>query len=137
MKLYLDTSALARRYLVERGTPRVLRRLREASALYFSSLGLPEMISLFAFWEEERRISEKGYADLRRELARDMEQTQLVSPDGEILRLAVECVEVQGLKTLEAVHVATARRMRCARFLTANRAQARAARSLGLTVEVV
>ena len=58
MKLFLDTSALAKRYIAEQGSDGVLRLCREAEQLAVSVICLPEMISTLnrLVQEQQRRI---------------------------------------------------------------------------------
>ena len=45
MKLFLDTSAFAKRYVAEPGSEKVMALCQEADALFVSVICLPELIS--------------------------------------------------------------------------------------------
>lgn len=74
---------------------------------------------------------------LKGEFASDMEQAVLVEPNGEVLREAVFCIEKTGLKTLDAIHLASALKAGCDLFLTADKQQQKAARIMGLRIEEI
>ncbi|TLY83330.1 MAG: type II toxin-antitoxin system VapC family toxin [Gammaproteobacteria bacterium] len=68
MKLFLDTSALAKRYIAEQGSDGVLRLCREAEQLAVSVICLPEMISTLNRLVQERRLSRAKYQVLKQTL---------------------------------------------------------------------
>ena len=137
MKLYLDASALAKRYLLESGTEAVLNHCRKADEVLSSAVCVPEIASVFHRWKREKKLSEDLYRLLKGEFAADIEQAVLVEPNGDVLREAVFCIEKTGLKTLDAIHLATALRVGCDLFLSADLQQQKAAQLMGLKVEAV
>ncbi len=137
MRLALDSSALARRYFIEPGTERVAVCCREAEDIILSALVLPELISACSRCLREGRISSRGYGRLKRDIHADLAQSGLVGLTPEVLEKAVFCLERAALRASDAVHVATALLAAPDLFLTADRRQGRAARELGLPVEVI
>ncbi len=137
MKLYLDASALAKRYLLESGSETVLNRCRQADEVLSSAVCVPEIASVFQRWKREKKLTGDLYHLLKGEFASDIEQATLVEPNADILREAVFCIEKTGLKTLDAIHLASAIKTGCDLFLSADIQQQKAARLMGLRVEEI
>jgi len=137
VKLYLDASALAKRYLLEPGSEKVMNRCRQADEVLSSALCVPEIASIFHRWKREKKLSEDVYHLLKGEFAADIEDATLLEPDSEVIREAVYCIEKTGLNTLDALHLATAIKARSDLFLSADIQQQKAARLMGLRVEEI
>lgn len=137
MNLYLDTSALLKRYIQGTGSMAVMRRCAKADRIHLSALCVPELISGFQRLKQEGRISADVYTLLKREFALDAEQATVIGPDPAVLREAVHCAERTGIGSQGALHIATALRLGSDLFLTADARQAHAARRMGLPCEVV
>jgi len=137
MKIYLDSSALAKRYVAEHGSEVVLERCRDASRIGVSILAYPEVISGLNRLRRERKLDEKMYSRLKRDLCLDLEGAEVVGLTPEVVALAVRCLELEPVRAADAIHVATAREFACNRFLSADRARCAAAERLGLRAELV
>lgn len=137
MSLFLDSSALAKRYLLEPGTEVVAARCREADEIIVSILSVPEVLSAFNRLRRERKIGARRYAALKRELAHDMEQATIVALDATVVRRTILCLEQSSMHTADAIHVASAIEAGSDLFLSADRRQCDAAASFKLRVEVV
>lgn len=132
--LFLDTSALVKRYVEEPGTDLVLRRMdedREWAA------------SVMARTETEITLCRLGFkadenAEMWQRLREDWDRCHVIPIDGASLERAAEIGCHHGARTLDAVHLAAADRMpRPLVVLTFDRRQADAARSMDLVVEGV
>jgi predicted nucleic acid-binding protein len=137
MRLYLDSSALVKRYIHERGSDAVLERCREATEIGLSILSYPELISCFNRLLRERKLTEGDYRRLKRELRLDLDGAAILDPTPDIISLAVRCLELEPLRAADALHLATARAFACGLFLTSDRAQRAAAGRLGMRAELV
>lgn len=128
--LFLDTSALVKRYVEEPGTDLVLERMAADTTWVVSSL---------ARTEAEITLCRLGFAPdepdgPRSRLAEDWERCLLVPVDPAGLARAAEIGCEHGMRTLDALHLAAADRLpRPVEFLTFDQRQATAARSLGMT----
>ena len=130
--LFLDTSALVKRYVEEEGTEYVLRRMDED----------PEwVVSAIARTETEITLCRLGFdpdgtADLLQRLREDWERCNVVPADPACLEEAAEIGCRYQVRTLDALHLAAVDRLpRQLVMLTFDRRQADAARSMGLVVE--
>lgn len=130
--LFLDTSALVKRYVDEEGTEFVLRRMDED----------PEWVACsVARTEAEISMCRLGLdagdsAAARRRLGEDWERCHVVPVDPACLERAAELGCRYQVRTLDALHLAAADRLPVPLVvLTFDRRQADAAREMGLVVE--
>ena len=130
MTVYLDSSALVKLVVTEAGSA-ALRHL-VADATGFASSALAQV-------EVRRAISRQAIPRRSPDLARDVERVlgdvSLVSIDEDILRTAAS-VEPVALRSLDAIHVATALRLgrELDALVTYDERMAEAARDCGLEV---
>lgn len=136
MRIFLDSSALAKRYVEEPGTERVLSLCRGADEIILSGLCVPELISGFNRLRREEKLSPARYRALKRDLAADVEEASIVELTPLIIDRAITCLERAPLRALDAVHLASAIESMCDLFLTADRKQGQAAAQFSLKAEV-
>lgn len=130
--LFLDTSALVKRYVQEEGT----RLVEETMAAD------PEWVaSALARAEAEVTLCRRGLDDAamrrtREALGDDWGRFHVVPLDAECLERAMHLGCAHQLRTLDAIHLAAAHRLlsRPVRFLSFDRRQAGVAAALGLDV---
>ncbi|MBN1393647.1 MAG: type II toxin-antitoxin system VapC family toxin [Pirellulales bacterium] len=135
MRIAFDTSALAKRYIEERGTARVAELCAGAEEVVVSVLCAAEMISGMNRLRREGFLSSRKYAALKKELAADLAQAAIAQITPEAVAGAVDILEQTSLRTLDALHVAAAIDKQCDLFVSADAAQCEAAEKLGLTTE--
>ncbi len=130
--LFLDTSALLKRYVEEDGSTLVLRRMSED----------PEwVVAAVARTEAEITLCRLGFdasevAAAKRSLGEDWERCHVVPIDPACLERAAELGCRYEVRTLDALHLAATDRLpRSLAMLTFDRRQADAARAMGLVVE--
>jgi predicted nucleic acid-binding protein len=130
--LFLDTSALVKRYVEEEGTEFVLRRMDEDPEWVVSSVARTEVeIALCRLG-----FDPAGTADLRQRLREDWERCYVVPVDPACLLGAAGIGCQYQIRTLDALHLAAADRLpRPLVMLTFDRRQADAARSMAIVVE--
>jgi hypothetical protein len=131
MTTYVDSSALLKRYVAEPDSELADRLLAADPVLVTSWVSLVEVRRNLA-----RLVAPADLADLRRQFARDLDEFALVSVDQVVCEAAAEIGEQLGVRTLDAIHLACARRLQVPGlgFVTFDLRQAQAARSLGFTV---
>ena len=129
--LFLDTSALVKRYVAEDGTDLVLARMRDD----------PEWVALaLARTEAEITLCRLGFpmdeGDVWQRLRADWERCHVVPVDPACLERATEIGCEFEVRTLDALHLAAADRLpRPLVMLTFDQRQADAARSMDLVAE--
>jgi predicted nucleic acid-binding protein len=130
--LFLDTSALVKRYAEEDATELVVRRMGEDSTWVVSALARAEIeitLCRLGFERDER-------ADVWQRLRGDWDRCHVVPLDSACLRRAIELGCQYQVRTLDALHLAAADRLpRPLVVLTFDQRQADAARSMDLIVE--
>jgi len=137
MRLYLDSSALAKRYIDEPGAARVRACLASAGELFLSVLTLPEVAAALNRLRREGRLSDAAYESCKGRLLADLADASVVSLTPGLLSVAVRCLESAPLRAADAVHVACALEVAPDRFVSADRRQCEAARAMGLRVEEI
>lgn len=131
MALYVDTSALLKRYLEE----------PDSRAAEGYLLGDPEWFSGRHTYVECRRnlgraLEGEELVRMRDLFEEDWRRTAVIEIDEVTCRAAADIAELTGLRTLDALHLAAAGRLGggVLRFLTFDVRQAQAARQLHLEV---
>jgi len=134
VKLFLDTSALAKRYIAEQGSDTVLRLCREAEQLAVSVICLPEMISTLNRLVQERRLSRAKYQVLKQTLLGDLAGADLCELTTAVMRGVIRLLESNPLRAMDAIPVASAAAYGAELFASADLRQLAAARKLKLRV---
>lgn len=129
MTLYVDTSALLKRYVDEPDSDRADELLA----------GDPELVTARHTLVEVRRnlsrlLDRASAATARAAFVADLESVSIIELDAATCELAATIGEETGVRTLDALHLGAARRLGSPGFLTFDARQAHAARSLGLQV---
>ncbi len=131
MTTYVDTSALMKRYVEEEGSDVAESWLHADPVLVTSWVTLVETRRNLA-----RVLDGADLATARQQCVADLHQFALVVVDEPLSHAAAEVAEVLGVRSLDAVHLASAQRLQVPglTFLTFDLRQAQAARALGFTV---
>lgn len=131
MSLYVDTSALVRRYLHDRHRPMVLDAMNGDAPWCASALARTEaQLAL-----HRASVSARQQAALWRELRDEWEAFWVVPLDERCMARAVEIGATFGVRIVDAVHLAAADRLPApVRYLTFDRQQIPAADALGFEV---
>lgn len=136
MRIFIDSSALAKRYVREAGTEKVLSWCREAEEIVLSALCAPELISGFNRLKRERKLSASQYRGLKRDLAADVQHATIVDLAPSVISRTIACLERKPLRTLDAIHLASALESLCDVFITADHQQYKAAAHFNIKVEM-
>lgn len=131
MTLYLDASALLKRYVAEPESGHVADLLDDDRQWTMSNHGYPEVaINL------SRRLPSDGFAAALAAFARDWERMLIIRLDDPLCRRAAELGPALGLQTLDALHLAAAERAGGPELtvVTFDTRLAAAARSMGFPV---
>ncbi len=131
MTCYVDTSALLKRYVDETDSPLARELLGVDPVLVTSTITLVE-----ARRNLSRLLDGQALARARAQLVEDLDSMALVSADVRVCELAADIGERFGVRSLDAIHLGSARRVNISNlsFLTFDQRQAIAARALGLNV---
>jgi predicted nucleic acid-binding protein len=132
--LFLDTSALLKRYVDEDGTGIIVAAMAGDHVWMASALAGAETevaIARLPVADDERARQLRRYEE-------DWEHFRIVPVDAECVGVAAHIATEQGIRIVDAIHLAAAMRLpRPFRFLTFDPDQADAARALGFDVRGV
>jgi uncharacterized protein len=137
MRVFLDSSALAKKYIAEKGSERVVALWQAAGDISLSILCVPEVLSACSRLWREKKLDQKGYQAIKNGLLRDIEDTNLINVVPTIIEGAVSCLEGGTMRTLDAIHVASALSIGSDLFVTSDPRQAEGARAMKLKTELV
>lgn len=135
---YFDTSVLVKRYVKEEGSTtarRLLRRYRFLS----SAVAPVEVLSALSRRRMAGELTHRDFLAIRSRLHKDRSYWELVEVGPIVLSQAEELVQKTGLRTLDALHVASALMFQAASgltlpFITADIRQREAAETLALNL---
>jgi predicted nucleic acid-binding protein len=108
MRVFLDSSALAEKYIAEKGSERILTLWREGEDISLSILCVPEVLSSCNRLRREKKLGQKGYQAIKDGFFLDLEDANLINVVPAIIEGAVNCLEGGTMRTLDAIHVASA-----------------------------
>ncbi|MGA3324014.1 MAG: type II toxin-antitoxin system VapC family toxin [Terriglobia bacterium] len=137
MNVFLDSSALAKRYVNEVGSDQVEEILSAASSLGLSEICLSEVISGLCRLRREGKLSPPQYAENKRALIQDVEASVVIYISDQVVARAVRLLEHWPLRSSDALHVACAAEWAADLFVSADERQCKAARGHGLRVEAL
>jgi uncharacterized protein len=126
--LYLDSSALLKRYLEEEFSQQCEETIVKYQDKYISQIGVTEtLINL------RKRLSASEFAMATKLFEADIAIFNIIEFDETTSDLAVEISEGTNLATLDAIHLASAASLgsKTIDFLTYDKVQRKAAKSLG------
>lgn len=138
MSLYVDSSALLKRYVEEPDSELAERLLASDTDLITGRHALVEIRRNLARLLDAAALGEVRAAalgEVRAAFAADVVRLSVVELDPEACERAASA-EITGVRTLDALHLGAAQRAggSAAAFLTFDLRQAQAARALGMTV---
>jgi predicted nucleic acid-binding protein len=137
MKLALDSSALAKRYVLEAGSERLDELLEAASLLAVSVILLPEVLSGLNRRLRENCILKEEYEQAKSQLLQDIDDAEVLAITREVLFLSINLLETNVLRAMDSLHIAAAVYWRADLFVTADRRQYEAAKLHGLRSELI
>ena len=142
MRIYLDTSALAKAYLTEVASDTVRNIIAQSSHTYISSLNITEMRCMLA-----RRVRSGHFAaDVETRLWAAF-QTDVTNEVFDLFAVQpalyveaaglIDRINPTPLRTLDALHLCIAEHLEPDRFITTDRQLAKAALTIGLNVDTL
>lgn len=130
MTLYVDSSALLKRYVDERDSSVAIAHMTSDPVLVTSRLAEVEVRRNLA-----RLLGPEDALDARRQFMADLDAFALVAVDATVIADAASIGEQSLVRSIDAIHLASARRTGATTtLLTFDLRQAQAARSMGMVV---
>ena len=137
MKLVVDSSAFAKRYVFENGSETVDHLLQTASQLALCTILVPEIISGLNRRLREGVLSPDDYRRAKNQLINDVHDAIVLQVTPSVISRSVKLLETNLLRPMGALHVACAFEWQAELFVTADKRQVEAARNAGLHVEYI
>jgi len=137
MKVFLDSSALVKRYIEEPGSDRVAVICAAAEELAVSVVCVTEVLSACNRLLREKKITAKQYAWIKNEFLLDIAEFFVIELTAEVVGRSVTCLEKGAVRSLDALHIASALESGCTRFVTGDERQRGVAGKMGLKDEFV
>jgi len=134
VKVFLDTPALAKRYVAEQGSDKVLAMCQQADSLVVSVICLPELVSTLSRLVREKKLTKAAYLQLKRDAMADLADADVCQITPEVLASVVSLLELHPLRAMDALHVACALACKPDVFVSADHRQLSAARKAGLKI---
>ena len=132
MKVFFDSSSLAKRYIDEQGSPEVESILQEASQLAVSVIAVPEILSGLNRRVRERFITLADYKAIKEHLAEDVEDMIILQLAPVVISTSTTLLERNPLRAMDALHIACAVEWEAKLFVTSDKRQLSAAKYAGL-----
>ena len=137
MRTFFDSSAFAKRFIEEPGSDEVEKICQKTESIGLSSLCLPEIISALNRRVREKSISRKSYFIIKKRLLEEIEDADLINVIPEIIARSILLLEKNKLRTIDAVHLASAIIWETDLFISADQRQIAAAKKSGLNVKII
>ena len=137
MRVFLDSSAFAKRYIEEAGSQEVQQILNDASELGLSVLCIPEIISALNRRHREQSLTEKMYQQAKAALAQDVGDATILNLTPSVVARAISLLEFSALRTMDSLQIACALEWEAELFVTADLRQVSAADDFGLGYRLI
>ncbi|MBW1814795.1 MAG: type II toxin-antitoxin system VapC family toxin [Deltaproteobacteria bacterium] len=137
MKLICDSSAFAKRYVLEDGSETLDHLLQGASQLALCTIVVPEIISGLNRRRREQILSSDDYRTIKRNLMEDVHDAIVLQITPAVISHSVNLLEKNTLRAMDALHIACALEWQAELFVTADRRQLNATQNSGLLTEYI
>jgi predicted nucleic acid-binding protein len=135
---YFDTSVLVKRYVKEQGSA-AARRLLQRYRFLSSAVAPVEVVSILSRRRTLGELTQRDFVAIRSRLRKDRSYWGLVEVGESVLNQAEELAQKTGLRTLNALHLASVLTFQAASgltipFITADVRQRKAAETLAINM---
>jgi len=137
VKLFVDSSAFAKRYVEEQGGEELEKSLQKASELALCIILLPEILSALNRRRREGILSPSDYTLLKVRLLEDLHDSTILQITPAVVSQTVQLLENNTLRAMDSLHIACALEWGADIFLTSDARQFAAAKNAGLFAEFI
>jgi predicted nucleic acid-binding protein len=137
MKLAVDSSSFAKKYVQEVGSDKLDRLLERASELAFCVILVPEILSGLNRRLRERVLTVADYRAVKKQLLNDVRDATVLQITPSVVSRSIKLLESNVLHTLDALHVACALEWQADLFVTSDKRQFMASTNTGLFSEYI
>ena len=132
MKLFLDSSAFAKRFVEESGSRQVETLCAQTDELGLCVLCVPEIISALNRRRREKDLTPQDYSRAKQRLSQDVRDAAIVQLTPDVIQSGIALLESHPLRTLDALHIACAMAWQADLFASSDHRQLAAAKKAGL-----
>ena len=132
MRVFFDSSGLAKRYIRERGSDETEEILSVAGEVGLSVIAPAEVVSALNRLRRQRSITPVQYDLAKSALFTDLEDVSVIGVTNAVVAGAIGLLEEHSIRTLDAIHVASAIEWRADLFISSDKRQIAAAAGRGL-----
>ena len=137
MLTFFDSSAFAKRYMEESGSDEIEKLCLETDSIAISSICFPEIISALNRRLRENNLTKKEYLLIKDKMLEEFDSLEIINLVMEVIAKAISLLEKNNLRTLDAIHIASALVWKAELFVSADKRQILAAKKAGLRVKLV
>ncbi len=137
MKLSVDSSAFAKRYVKETGSDQLYQALQDATELALCVILVPEITSALNRRKREGSLSPDNYNLAKKQLLNDVSDATILQITPSVVLQSMKLLEANALRAMDALHIACAMEWQADLFVTADKKQFEAAVNTGFTAELV
>ena len=112
MIIFIDSSALVKRYIIEHGRERVNSLIEDASLVTVSRLAYPEILSTLVRRRATLKLTDEEFVTLLCGFRNDWEQLTVFDMDDETMQYVDSAIENHRLRGADSIHLSTALRIR-------------------------
>jgi predicted nucleic acid-binding protein len=132
MKVCLDSSAFAKRFVEEQGSDAVEAVCAQADELGLSVLCVPEVISALNRRLRERMLSPVQYRQAKQRLLDDVRDADIIQLTPSVVGSAIQVLEASPVRAMDALHIACALEWGADLFVSTDTRQLAAVKRAGL-----
>jgi predicted nucleic acid-binding protein len=132
VKVYLDSSSFAKRFIEEKGSDEVEAICAQASELGLSVICVPEIVSALNRRRRERTLTPHQYAEAKCRLVDDVHDADIINLTMPVIGSAIRILETSSVWAMDALHIACALEWRAALFVSSDNIQLKAATRAGM-----
>lgn len=137
MKIFLDSSAFAKRFIEESGSEEVEEVCSEATEICLSIICVPEIISALSRRRREKNMTRMKYLMAKQHLIEEAGDAVNLGLTPDIIQLAGDILEKNAVRTLDALHIASAIAWNADLFVSSDRRQIAAAKKSRLKTKLI
>lgn len=137
MKIFFDSSAFAKRFIEEPGSEQVEAICAQATELCVSVLCVPEIISALSRRRREKSITPNEYLIAKQRLIQDAGNVINLGLTPDIVQLAGDILETNVVRTMDALHIASAIAWDAELFVSSDHRQIAAAKRSRLKTRII
>lgn len=137
MKIFFDSSALAKRYIDEKGSDEVEKICVQTKELSVSIICIPEIFSALNRLRREKQLSKGQYEKVKESLIYDLRDADFYNLTPQVVNHSIQLLEKYALRAMDALHIACALVAQPDLFISSDQRQLFAAKKAGLEIQLV